>query len=83
MQIVLRRPDLERFIDEQVKAGRYPSAEAVVEAAIADLRDCSGAELDDGTIDAINEAEDQVDRGEGMELDAFRDHMKKYMAGGS
>ena len=81
MQIILKSPDLERFIDEQVKAGRYSSPEALVEAAIADFRDNSVAELDDDTIEAINEAEDPLDRGEGMELDAFRDHMKKYMAG--
>jgi Arc/MetJ-type ribon-helix-helix transcriptional regulator len=82
MQISLKRPDLERFIDEQVKTGRYPSPEAVVEAAIADFRDNSGAELDDDTIAAINEAEEQADRGEGMELDAFRDHMNKRMTRG-
>lgn len=82
MQISLKRPDLERFIDEQVKTGRYPSPEAVVEAAIADFRDNSGAELDDDTIAAINEAEEQADRREGMELDAFRDHMNKRMTRG-
>jgi Arc/MetJ-type ribon-helix-helix transcriptional regulator len=82
MQISLKRPDLERFIDEQVKTGRYPSPEAVVEAAIADFRDNPGAELDDDTIAAINEAEEQADRGEGMELDAFRDHMNKRMTRG-
>jgi hypothetical protein len=65
-----------------VKTGRYPSPEAVVEAAIADFRDNSGAELDDDTIAAINEAEEQADRGEGMELDAFRDHMNKRMTRG-
>jgi Arc/MetJ-type ribon-helix-helix transcriptional regulator len=82
MQISLKRPDLERFIDEQVKTGRNPSPEAVVEAAIADFRDNSSAELDDDTIAAINEAEEQADRGEGMELDAFRDHMNKRMTRG-
>jgi Arc/MetJ-type ribon-helix-helix transcriptional regulator len=78
MQIVLRSPDLERFIVEQVEAGHYPSAEAVVEAAIADFRDSFSAELDDQTIEAINEAEEQADRGEGMELDAFRVRISKH-----
>ena len=81
MQIALNKPDLERFIKDQVQAGHYPSPEAVVEAAIADLRD-GAVELDDRTIAAINEAEDQADRGEGMELDAFRAHMQKRNAGG-
>ena len=43
-----------------------------MEAAIAEFRDNFGAELDDETIDAINEAEEQVDGGEGTELDEFR-----------
>jgi Arc/MetJ-type ribon-helix-helix transcriptional regulator len=81
MQIVLRRPDLERFVDEQVRAGRYPSAEAVVEAAIAEFRESASAELDDDTIAAINEAEEQADRGEGVDLAAFREHMNKRMTG--
>jgi Arc/MetJ-type ribon-helix-helix transcriptional regulator len=82
MQIVLKRSDLVQFIDELVKTGRYPSPEAVVEAAIADLRDNSGAEFDDETVAAINEAEAQADRGEGIDLDHFREHMNKRMSRG-
>ena len=77
MQITLKKPELQQFVEDQVKAGNYPSPEAVVEAAIADLRD--NAELDDETVVAINEAEDQADRGEGMDLDSFRAHMEKRM----
>ena len=79
MQILLEQPDLERFVADQVKAGNYPSPEAVVEAAVADLRDNLSGELDDETVAAINEAEDQADRGEGMDLDAFRVHMSKHI----
>ena len=67
---VALRPETERFIDEQVKAGRFTSREAMIETAIAELSD-----LDDAAVDAINEAEAQADRGEGMELDAFRAKM--------
>ena len=70
------RPEIEGFIDEQVKAGRFPTPEAVVEAAISEMRDASGIELDDAAIAAINEAEEQADRGEGIELDAFRAKMR-------
>ena len=34
---VTLRPELERFVVEQVKAGHYPTAAAVVEAALADM----------------------------------------------
>jgi Arc/MetJ-type ribon-helix-helix transcriptional regulator len=81
MQIALNKPDLEQFIEDEVKAGHYPSPEAVVEAAIADLRDGAAGQLDEQTIAAINEAEDQADRGEGMELDAFRTHMRRRIHG--
>ena len=67
---IMLRPTTERFIDEQVKAGRYPTAEAVIEAAIAEFR--NEDELDDQTVAAINQAEDQADRGEGTDLDTFR-----------
>ena len=75
------RPDVQQFIDEQVRAGRFPSPEAVVEAAIVELRQNGVESLDDDTIAAINEGEAQADRGEGMDLDAFRAHMMKRVAG--
>jgi Arc/MetJ-type ribon-helix-helix transcriptional regulator len=52
MQISLEKPELERFVREQVRAGHYPSVEAVVEAAIAELRDVQAEALDDDAIDA-------------------------------
>jgi Arc/MetJ-type ribon-helix-helix transcriptional regulator len=75
------RPDIQRFIDEQVKAGRYPTPEALVEAAVTDLKETEDAELDDATIAAINEAEEQADRGEGVDLDTFRAQMNKRFTG--
>ena len=68
------RPELEQFIDEQVKAGHYPSAEAVVEAALADLavggRPAAALDADDWA--AIAEADAQVERGEGITLEDLR-----------
>jgi len=78
MKLALR-PDIERFIDEQVKSGRFPSPESVIEAAVADMRDDQLIELDDATVDAINEAEAQADRGEGEDLDTFRDRMRQRL----
>ncbi len=77
VQITLK-PELEQFIAEQVKAGNYPSVDAIVETALLDMRETF--ELDDETIDAINEAEARADRGEGMTLEECRAHMAKRMA---
>lgn len=69
MTITLR-PATQQFIDEQVKAGRFANPDEVIEAALAQMQD--GDDLDDETIAAINEAEAQADRGEGVDLDALR-----------
>lgn len=77
MRVSVSKPELTRFIEEQVSAGRYPSAEAVVEAAVAELRDLSNEGLDDETIDAINRAEEQIDRGEGIDFRVFAAEMRR------
>jgi Arc/MetJ-type ribon-helix-helix transcriptional regulator len=80
MNLALRE-DIRRFIEDRVKAGQFPTPESVVEAAIADMREVEESELDDDTVAAINEAEAQADRREGMEHDAFRAHIDRRMAG--
>jgi putative addiction module CopG family antidote len=72
-------PDTEKFIDEQVTAGHYPSAEAVIRAAIAEMQ--AYDEIDDATADAINQAEAEADRGEGMSVDEFRAKLAKRFPG--
>jgi len=66
-------PETQRFVDEQLKAGAFPSVEAVVEAALEQMRE--SAELDDATVAAINEADEQADRGEVVDYEAFRTEM--------
>ena len=73
-------PEAQEFINEQVRAGRYPSAEAVVEAAIQEFRHLESDELTDEAIAAIKEADQEFDRGEGIELGVFRDEMRQWMA---
>jgi putative addiction module CopG family antidote len=65
MQITLKMPDLERFVEEQVKAGAYPSAEDVVNGALALLRgqaQTSAAEIQELRA-AIAVGVDEADRG--------------------
>lgn len=77
MELTLQ-PDTRRFIDDQVKAGRFPTPEAVVEAAIAQWQN---DDLDAETIAAINEAEAQADRGEGIDLATFRAGFQDRISG--
>jgi Arc/MetJ-type ribon-helix-helix transcriptional regulator len=75
------RPEIARLVDDQVQAGRFPTPEAVVEAAIVNMRDSDDMDLDDETIDAINEGEEQGDRGEGVELAVFKEQLKRRLGG--
>ena len=78
MQVQLTRPELERFIADQVNAGHFPSAQAAIEAAIEQMM-LAGEEfeLTDDDVEAINEAEDQIDRGEFVDFDSFAAELRK------
>ena len=52
-------PDLERFVQDQIASGRFPSADGVIEAGLRLLRDRE-AELRD----QIAAGMEQVERGE-------------------
>jgi hypothetical protein len=71
-------PQTEERIAEQVRLGRFPTPEAVVDAAVVELTERL---LDDSInasdIAAINEAEAQIDRDEGIELPALRLEISK------
>jgi predicted transcriptional regulator len=71
--------ETQQYIEDQVKNGNYPTPEAVIEAAIADMQENVFATLDDETIAAINEGEEQADRGEGIDLDVYRDEWRKRL----
>ena len=63
-------PQLERFIEDEVKAVHYASADELIEAAVARLMlDPEDDEIDDETMAKIEEAEAQFDRGEGISVD--------------
>jgi Arc/MetJ-type ribon-helix-helix transcriptional regulator len=72
MQISLNQPELERFVEEQVKAGKFPSADALIAAAVADFQAAGDEALDDATLAAIEEGAAQAARGEGVDLEMFR-----------
>jgi len=58
------RPELQKFVEEKVRAGEYSSTREVVEAALARLMLDPQPEIDDETLAAIEEGEAQANRGE-------------------
>jgi Arc/MetJ-type ribon-helix-helix transcriptional regulator len=71
MRIQLTKPELETFIDEQVKSGCFPTHEAAIEAAVEFmmLQGTAFEDLDPATQATIERAEAQAERGEGMPAD--------------
>jgi putative addiction module CopG family antidote len=70
------KSQIRKFVGDQVKAGRFGSADEVVEEAVGRMIAESKVELDDQTIAAINRAEEQIDRGEGVGFDRFAANMR-------
>ena len=60
--------ELTRYVEEQVKAGRFASVQEVVEAGLARLMlDPLPDAVDDDDLAAIEESEAQIERGEDLD----------------
>jgi Arc/MetJ-type ribon-helix-helix transcriptional regulator len=75
MQIQLSKPELQQFIDEEVRSGNFPTAEAAIEAAIEQMM--SGRELTEEDWRAIEQADAEMDRGEYIEFDQWAAEMRQ------
>jgi putative addiction module CopG family antidote len=75
------KPELQKFVDDEVKAGNFASADEVIEAGLARLMlDPASGDVEAETLAAIDEAEAQIDRGEGLSLDdAFARLRQKHL----
>jgi len=67
MPIVLK-PETEKLIEDRMRDGSYRSADEMICAALQALADIETLSLDEHALDAIDEAEDQIDRGECHDL---------------
>ena len=70
-------PEAEKFVQEQVRVGKFHSPDEVLDAAVARMMLESEDELDDVTIAAINRAEAQIDAGKGIDFEQFAAEMRK------
>jgi len=80
---VTLRPEIQKRINEKVRAGDFDSADAIVEQAVKFFLDYEEEEMDQAefreTKAAIGEALEQADRGEGISLEEFDKNMRaKY-----
>lgn len=65
---VTLKPELQRYIEDQDRAGRFASSAEVLEAAVARfMLDPLPADLDDEDVAAIEESEDQIARGQDLD----------------
>lgn len=76
MQLQLTKPELEKYITDKVKAGEFPSPQAVVEDAIARAMQ-GGIVFSQEDLQAIREADAQFERGEIVDFDSFAAQMRK------
>jgi Arc/MetJ-type ribon-helix-helix transcriptional regulator len=81
MHIQLTKPELQNFVEEQVRRGYFASPSEVIEAGLAQLMlDSKLPELDEETLAAIEHAEAQHARGECRDWkEVSAELRKKYM----
>ena len=76
MQVHLKTPALAKFVDDKVKAGEFPSAEAVVEDALLQMMQ-NEVVLTEDDLRAIEESDQQIGRGEAIDFEDFAAQMRK------
>ena len=79
MQVTLN-PEHQKFVDSQVRAGRFASAEQVVAEALSRLMQEPEEEIDDDTLAALGRSDEQLARGEGRPLEDVRDELRAKFA---
>jgi Arc/MetJ-type ribon-helix-helix transcriptional regulator len=79
MQVKLR-PETQRFIEEQVNSGRFPSSDELLDEAVGRMMSDQELSLDAETLAVIKRAEDQFARGEDIDFDVFAAEMRRKIA---
>ncbi|HEX4125249.1 MAG TPA: hypothetical protein VHY37_11025 [Tepidisphaeraceae bacterium] len=71
-------PETEKLLEEKLKSGEFQSADEMIRAALLAL-DEMDLTLDDETLDALDRAEGEIERGEVIEWEEIRERLRaKY-----
>ena len=74
------KPETQALIDKQLKSGRFQTPDEVIHAALVSLSELGPHLIDSETLDAIERAEEQIDRGEYREWSEVRKELReKYL----
>lgn len=77
MKVTLPR-ELEKFVQEQVQAGNYPSAQELIESAVARLKfDEEQEQLPPEIWEAIAQAEEEFEKGDSVDWEEFKVQFQK------
>ncbi|HRX86538.1 MAG TPA: hypothetical protein P5572_16065 [Phycisphaerae bacterium] len=71
----------QRLLEETLRSGAYDSPDEAVHAALQALQDTDAFALDDETLDALDRAEDQVERGEVHDWEIVRERVRARFLG--
>jgi putative addiction module CopG family antidote len=74
-------PQTQKLIDERLSSGEYATVDDVLHAALTALDELESIELDEETLDALDEAEDQIERGEVVKWKDVRDEIRAEFRG--
>jgi Arc/MetJ-type ribon-helix-helix transcriptional regulator len=73
--------ETQKLLEERLRSGEYRSADEVVQAALEALTEVQAHALDDETLDAIDRAEDQIERGEVHDWKDVRENIRAKFLG--
>ena len=73
--------ETQKLLEEKLRSGEYGSADEVVHAALEALNEREAHSLDDATLDAIDRAEDQIERGQVHEWKDVREQVRAKFLG--
>ena len=74
-------PETQKLIQEKLRGGDYRSADDLVRAAMAALDELDAHGLDEQALDAIDRAEEQIDRGEVHDWKDVREQVRARFLG--
>lgn len=74
-------PQTQKLLEEKLSSGAYRSADDVVHAALEALNELDACGLDDETLDAIDRAEDQIERGDIRDWKDVREQVRARFLG--